>query len=274
MDLQLTGRRALVTGSTSGIGRGIATILGRERAEVVVHGRSADRAEESARIIRDAGGRAHVAIGDLATDDGAADVVRAVRDSVGEVDILVNNVGGLEATGGNALPSWFDVEPEHWAASMQQNVIAAVRMIRAFAPGMRDRGWGRVINIASGGATQPTVVVPEYCAAKAAVINMTLSLSKALARTGVTANSVSPGVTRTDMFEKILGNLAEANGWPDDYETRESLYMDLGRMPCTSSRYGRPEDIGALIAYLGSPLADFVNGANYRIDGGQCQSIN
>ena len=169
---------------------------------------------------------------------------------------------------------WFDVKPEHWAGSMQQNVIAAVRMVHAFVPAMRERGWGRVINIASAGGTAPPDQVPNYCAAKAAVINMTVSLSKELARSGVTVNTVSPGCTRTEAFERTLGRMAATNGWPDDYESREARFMDLGMFPCASERYGRPEDVGALVAFLASPLAAFANGADYRIDGGQCQSVN
>lgn len=273
MDLQLAGKRALVTGSSAGIGRGVALVLAREGAEVIVHGRNRERAEETAASIRAVGGAAYVAIGDLATDDGAAAVAKAVIGHTGGVDILVNNVGGLESTGG-AKPSWFDVLPEHWAAGLQQNTVAAVRMIHAFVPAMRERGWGRVINIASAGATQATVAAPDYNAAKAAVVNMTLSLSKALARTGVTVNTVSPGATRTEMFENLLARLAAQHGWPDDFESREARFMDLGHYPVASKRFGRVEDVGALVAFLASPLADFVTGANYRIDGGQCQSVN
>jgi 3-oxoacyl-[acyl-carrier protein] reductase len=273
MDLQLTGKRALVTGSNTGIGKGIAGVLAREGVTVVIHGRKRDRAEATAEEIRSAGGIAHVALGDLASDEGAAPVVRATLEKIGGVDILVNNIGGTESSGGGMRP-WFEVRPEHWAGTMQQNVIAAVRMIHAFVPSMRERGWGRVINVSSAGGTQATDGVPDYCAAKAAVINMTLSLSKTLARSGVTVNTVSPGCTRTETFERTLHKLATANGWPDDYESREARFMDLGLFPCAAERYGRPDDIGALVAYLASPLAAFVTGANYRIDGGQCQSVN
>jgi NAD(P)-dependent dehydrogenase (short-subunit alcohol dehydrogenase family) len=275
MDLQLAGKRALVTGSSSGIGAGVAEVLAREGAVMVVHGRNRERAEAVAGPICAAGGQAHVAIGDLATDAGAAAVVKAVEERTGGLDILVNNVGGTELGGGGGL-SWFEVTPEHWAGSMQQNLIAAVRMIHAFAPAMRERGWGRIINVASAGASEPPTNVPDYCAAKAAVLNMTVSLSKALARTGVTVNTVSPGCTRTEMFDRSLERQAAAHGWPEgeDYEAREARFMALGLFPCASERYGRPEDVGALVAFLASPLAAFVNGANYRIDGGQCQSVN
>lgn len=273
MDLQLTGKRALVTGSSSGIGRGVALVLGREGATVVVHGRNRERVEETVSAIREAGGTAHVAIGDLATDAGAAAVIAATQDAVGGIDVLVNNIGGNESAGGG-LNGWFNDTPEVWTGTMQQNLVAPVRMIHAFVPSMRERGWGRVINVSSGGGAQPTPQAAAYCAAKAAVNNLTVSLSIDLARSGVTVNTVSPGCTRTQMFEGTLNAMGAANGWPDDLDAREAKFMDLGLFPCSSERYGRPEDIGALIAYLASPLSAFVNGANYRIDGGQVQSVN
>lgn len=273
MDMQLTGKRALVTGSSRGIGRGIALTLAAEGAELVVHGRNRARCEETIAAIRASGGKAHLALGDLATDSGAAAVSEAVAEATGGIDILVNNIGGTESSGGGML-SWFDITPGQWAGSMQQNLIAAVRMIHAFVPAMRERGWGRVINISSGGGSAPPESVPDYCAAKAGLNNLTVGLSKHLARSGVTVNTVSPGCTRTDMFENNLARMAEANGWPDDYESREARFMDLGIFPCTATRYGRPEDVGALVALLASPLSDFINGANYRIDGGQVQSVN
>jgi NAD(P)-dependent dehydrogenase (short-subunit alcohol dehydrogenase family) len=273
MDLQLTGKRALVTGSSSGIGRGIATLLAREGASVVVHGRNRERTQAVADAIRAAGGAAHVALGNLATDEGAAAVSQTVHESLGGLDILVNNIGGTESSGGG-LHSWFEITPEQWAGSMQQNLIAAVRMIHAFAPAMRERGWGRVINVSSAGGTEPPPSAPDYCAAKAGLINMSVSLSKTLARSGVTVNTVSPGCTRTAAFERTLERMAAQQDWPEDYETREARFMDLGMFPCASERYGRPEDIGALVAFLASPLSAFANGSNYRIDGGQCQSVN
>lgn len=274
MDLRLAGKRAFVSGSSSGIGRGIATVLATEGAQVVVHGRNRERVDDVVASIRKFGGIAASAIGDLATKGGAAAVVDQVGEALDQIDILVNNVGGNEAAGGG-LNGWFTDTDDVWAGTYEQNVLAAVRMVRAFVPQMREAGWGRVINVASAGATQPTPQVPSYCAAKAALLSMTISLSQELARSGVTVNSVSPGTTRTEGFvSRTLARTAEAHNWPDDVDTREQNFMDLGLFPCTTSRYGRPEEVGVLVAYLASPLSAFVNGANYRIDGGQVQCVN
>ena len=131
-----------------------------------------------------------------------------------------------------------------------------------------------MIQISSGGGASPPDSVPEYCAAKAGLNNMTVGLSKALSRTGVTVNTVSPGCTRTKMFEGSLKTIGDAQGWPEDMAAREAEFMELGIFACTTQRYGRPEDIGTLVAWLASPHSAFVNGANYRIDGGQVQSVN
>ena len=273
MDLDLKGKRALVTGSSSGIGRGTAHVLAREGVQVVVHGRDEERTMAVVAEIEAEHGSASPALGDLATDEGAAAVIEAVESATGGVDILVNNIGGNESAGGG-LNGWFNDTPEVWAGTMQQNLVAPVRMIHAFVPAMRERGWGRVINVSSGGGAAPTPQAAAYCAAKAAVINLSVGLSLELARSGVTVNTVSPGCTRTEMFERTLTTMGNAEGWPDDLDAREQKFMDLGIFPCASERYGRSEDIGALIAFLASPLSAFVNGANYRIDGGQVQSVN
>lgn len=108
-------------------------------------------------------------------------MVQAVRSATGEIDILVNNVGSTEASSGNT--DWFDISPEYWIATLENNLISAIRMIHAFVPDMRQAGWGRLINISSACATRPTLGAQDYCAAKAAMANMTVGLSKILART-------------------------------------------------------------------------------------------
>lgn len=272
MDLQLKGKRALVTGSNTGIGRGIATVLAREGATVVIHGRNRERAEAVAQELKATGAQVHVALGDVSTADGAKAVVDAVNSALGGVDILVNNAGGNEIAGGGN-PEWFEVPPEHWTVATEQNVVSIVRLVQGLAPGMKDRGWGRIINIGSLGGFQPTQQVANYCSAKAQLMNLTLSLSKALARTGVTVNTVSPGLIRTPMLEGWLGGIAQHMGWEGDFEAIEAR-ATAEMFPLSVSKVGTPEDIGNVVAFLASPLNAFITGSNVHVDGGQSQELS
>ena len=154
MDLQLKGKRALVTGSSAGIGEAIAKAIGAEGAAVIVHGRHAERAEGVAKAIRAAGGTADVVLGDLSTDDGAASVTQASLKG-GIVDIVVNNAGSYDPT------TWEDVKPEQWVATYESDVVSALRMVQALLPGMKERGWGRCIQIGSGSGWQPFATQPQ-----------------------------------------------------------------------------------------------------------------
>jgi 3-oxoacyl-[acyl-carrier protein] reductase len=270
MDLQLRDKCALVTGSSSGIGAGIARVLAEEGAHVVVHGRNAERAQAVAAEIRAKGGRALVVLGDLMRDEDAARIAERVLGELDAIDILVNNAGGKTVAGN---PSWLDVPLEDWLATYQQNVGAAVRMIRAFLPAMQRRGWGRIIQIASAAATQTEPGLGEYQAAKAALINVTSSLAKSLAHSGITVNTVSPGMVMTPAAKGWMAAVAEQRQWGSDWEEIERRFTSE-QIPLCVSRIGRPEDIGRMVAFLASPLAGYVSGANFRVDGGQCRSVN
>jgi 3-oxoacyl-[acyl-carrier protein] reductase len=268
MDLDLKGRRALVTGSSSGIGAGIARLLAEEGCRVVVHGRDRERAEAVAEAI----GAVGVALGDLADPVQAQGVGEAAKAALdGGLDILVNNAGG--AAGTSAM-GWTDVGDDGWVETYQGNVLAAARMIRLFVPGMKAQGFGRVIQIASAAASQPIAYGPDYGAAKAAMINMTVSLAKSLGPCGVTANCVSPGVVLTPAVQRWSEALAKAQGWGELSEaaleekmTRTVVHVPVGRM-------GRPEDIGLAVCMLASPRSGYITGANIRVDGGQVQAVN
>jgi 3-oxoacyl-[acyl-carrier protein] reductase len=270
LDLQLQGKRALVTGSSSGIGAGIARTLAAEGALVAVHGRDEVRANAIARMIRASGGHCMVALGDLATADGAVRVAESVHREFKGLDILVNNAGG-KTTAGN--PDWLEVTLADWAGTYQQNVGAAVQMIQHFAPGMRTQGWGRIIQIASASATQTEPGIGEYQAAKAALVNLSSSLARTLAHTGITVNTVSPGFVVTPASEAWLASVAQQERWGEDRATIER-HFTRERIPLCVSRLGRPADIGNMVAFLASPLADYISGANFRVDGGQCRSVN
>jgi 3-oxoacyl-[acyl-carrier protein] reductase len=270
MDLGLNDKRVLVTGSSAGIGAGITEVMAGEGAWVAVHGRDEARAHAVAARLRESGARVVVAIGDLSSDAGADAVAAVVNREMGGVDVLVNNAGGKSAAGN---PSWFDVPLEDWTATYQQNVGGAVRMIHRLVPGMRERRFGRVIQIASTSATQPEPTVGEYSAAKAAILNLTVSLSRALAHTGITVNTVSPGTILTAQLQSWLDAVAQQNGWgTDKAEIERRFTREL--MPLAVDHIGRPEDIGRVVALLASPYSGYITGANYRVDGGQVRSLN
>ena len=264
MDLGLAGKRALVTGSSSGIGAGIARMLAAEGCAVIVHGRDAAKAQAVAGSI---GSAAQVAIGDLSTNEGAD----AVAEAAGDVDILVNNAGG--AVGTSAM-SWTQVDEAGWEGTYQLNAIAAARMVRRMLPAMQAKGWGRIINIASAAGTQPIAFGPDYGAAKAAMLNMTVSLAKALGPCGVTANSVSPGMILTPAVEAWIAQLSAKLGWGDISLEEAEARAARELTPIPVGRIGRVEEIAHVICMIASPNAGYMTGANVRMDGGQVQSVN
>ena len=261
MELELEGRSALVTGSYRGTGEGVAKVMAREGAKVWVHGFEAEPAEAVAAEIRATGGSAEAVVGDIRTDAGGDEVARVV----GAVDILVNNYGVAE--GG----SW-ESETEDWIDIYQKNVLSGVRLVHAFAPGMKERGWGRVIFVSTVGYARPNSRMPHYYASKSALVNMTVSLAKELSNTGITVNCVSPGIVATREIRERFERRAEREGEPTDWASVErSIARDF--MPNPSGIVGDPEDVGNLIAFLASDRARYVNASNLRIDGGAADCV-
>ncbi|MFD4669620.1 SDR family NAD(P)-dependent oxidoreductase [Lentzea sp. NPDC058450] len=262
MDLQLTGKRALVTGSSAGIGAAVAVALAREGMAVVVHGRDEVTANEVAESIRAEGGTVDVVLGDLSTDAGAA----RVAERVGAVDVLVNNAGVYETS------DWDTPTTAHWTRAAETNVHSTVRMIQAFVPGMKERGWGRVIQMGSGTGHQPLPGYPQYGATKAALLNLTISLSRHLRGTGVTSNIVTPGLIRVGSLETMFRAISAENGWGDTWEEIEQgALRDF--VPNDVGRIGTPDDVASIVALLASPLSRYVTGANWQVDGGSTAGI-
>jgi NAD(P)-dependent dehydrogenase (short-subunit alcohol dehydrogenase family) len=156
----------------------------------------------------------------------------------------------------------------------ETDVVSAVRLILATVPDVRAAGWGRIINLASGMATTPQAVMADYAAAKAAMVNSTVSLAKALAGTGATVNTVSPGAIHTESVERVLREAAKRLGWGDDWEIIQRRWFEDVLSDKTVKRLGRVEEVADLVAFVASPLADYINGANLRIDGGKSPSVN
>jgi 3-oxoacyl-[acyl-carrier protein] reductase len=273
MDLDLTGKRVLVTGSSAGIGTGIAELLAAEGMSVVVHGRNAERAQAVVDRLVAAGSKAAVAVGDLSSDETAGSVAQAALDAFGGIDVLVNNAGGSKEV---VDKSWFGLSTADWAETYEANVLAAVRLVHALVPGMRERGWGRVINIGTAAGITPTSAQPDYGPSKAAMLNMSLGLSKALARTGVTSNTISPGMIRTEGLDRFLTMFAEKRGWSDepDAGVQKALDYVIKGTGQTVSKVGEVADIAYLVAVVASPRSDFLNGVNLHVDGGISPSIH
>jgi NAD(P)-dependent dehydrogenase (short-subunit alcohol dehydrogenase family) len=271
MDLMLTGKRALVTGASSGIGAAIARWLAGEGVQVAVGGRDRARTEAVVEVILADGGSAVPAIGDVAFDDGAHDVAESAIGACGGIDILVNNAGGPSNQHGST--DWMEADATDWLDTYSKNTVASVRLIQRLAPAMKQRRWGRLIQMSSATANYPSSRVSHYAASKASILNLTMSAAQAFARTGVTANTVSPGLIQTPSVDRWLERVAEDHGWQHDRARTESWVVTTAR-PQTVNRIGTVDDVASAVTYLCSPMADFINGANIRVDGGSASAIN
>lgn len=266
MDLHLNGKRALVTGSSSGIGEQIAKTLAAEGVSVVVHGRREAEVLRVAREITNAGGTAATAVGDLGIDDQASAAADSAVAAFGGIDILVNNAGAFPMKG------FLDTTADDWNGLFNDNVTSVVRLVTRLVPAMKDRKWGRVVNIGSFLGPMPEPFVAVYAATKIANINQSVSLARALSGTGVTSNTVSPGPIRTPGMEAGARQMIEAQGGTYDFAAFEAYYVKEAKLP--AGRIGSPTDIANAVAFVASPLADFITGANLRVDGGMMPTIN
>lgn len=262
MQIDVSGKTALVTGSTQGIGSAIAEGLARAGATVGVNGRSEESVARGIEELseRVPGARFIPVVADVTTDDGLTRTLTALPD----VDILVNNLGIFGAK--DAL----DIDDAEWRRYFEVNVLSAVRLIRAYLPGMMGRGWGRVLDIASDSA----IVIPRemihYGMSKTALLAVSRGFAKEAAGTGVTVNSVIAGPTHTGGVEDFVYELVDRS-LPWDEAQRE--FMRLHRPQSLLQRLIEPVEIANLVVYLSSPLASATTGAAVRVDGGYVDSI-
>lgn len=267
MDLQLNGRRALVTGSSSGIGEAIARMLAEEGAAVVVHGRNRARAESVAADI----GAAGVAIGELSSDEGAEAVHTDARQALGgSIEILINNAGG-SATG-NTSKSPVEITADDWIANYQTNTLAAVRLCRLAVPDMVAARFGRVVNVSSAVALQPNNLGSDYSGAKAALNNYTVSLAGSLKGVGVTVNTLTPGVIMVDGLIRFGRKRYGDEAMSIEGITTRLAAEGVFELP-PAGRLGTPRELAIMACTLASPIMGFVTGSNYRVDGGQVRAV-
>ena len=261
MDLDLTGRHALVCGASAGIGRAAAQALAALGADVTVLARRADALQAVVEALPRAAGQRHgLLVGDMARREALRADVGALA-AASPVHILVNNSGG--PPGGPAL----DAGEAAYLDAFGQHLLGNQALVQAVVPGMRAAGWGRIVNVVSTSVYEPIPGLGVSNAVRAAVAGWAKTLSRELGPAGITVNNVLPGYTDTARIEQILRHRSAASG-----RTREQVLADmLASVPV--GRMARPEETGGVIAFLCSPAAAYVTGVSLPVDGGRMQSI-
>jgi NAD(P)-dependent dehydrogenase (short-subunit alcohol dehydrogenase family) len=259
MDLQLSGKKAFVTGSTAGIGFAIAAALAREGANVVVNGRTEARVAEAIGKIR---GDAKGSVSGIAADAGTRAGTDYLIGQLADVDVLVNSLGIFE-------PKPFgEISDDDWFRFFETNVMSGVRLSRAYLPGMLRRNWGRVVFISSESGFQIPAEMIHYGVTKSAQISLARGLAETTAGTGVTVNSVLPGPTKSEGVEAFVEKLSGGKSFGEF----EREFFTGVRPTSLIKRFETVDEIAAVVAFVCSPLASAINGSAVRAEGGVLKS--
>jgi 3-oxoacyl-[acyl-carrier protein] reductase len=269
VDLGLKGRACVVTGASRGIGRATARLLCAEGADVLLVARSEDAlleaADDCAAAGQEAGGRAESLVADV-TDPAAADlIVKEAADRIGQLDVLVNNAGTARRR------DLDDVPDEDWYAAWELNVMGPMRLMRAAVPGMRERSWGRIVNVSSSSGKRPSGSTPEYSVAKAAELSLSRLFADRYASDGVLINALAPGAAKSELWTAD-GGLADQIMEMEGYSSREEA-MQAATAGRPIGRLAEVEEIAGAIVFLCSERASYVSGAAWSVDGGVVQVI-
>jgi NAD(P)-dependent dehydrogenase (short-subunit alcohol dehydrogenase family) len=262
MDLQLRGKRALVTGSTAGIGFAIAQALALEGARVILNGRTTQRVEQAVAAIRKSIGED---VQGLAADLGTAVGCAAAIRELPQLDILINNLGIFEAK------PFEQITDEEWLHIFEVNVLSGVRLSRHYLPLMKQQNWGRIVFISSESAVQIPTEMIHYGTTKTAQLAISRGLAELTAGTGVTVNAVLPGPTRSDGIEPFLDAMAAQEGVPVDQMAAE--FVKQHRPTSLLQRFATVDEIANMVVYLCSIEASATNGAPLRVEGGIIRSM-
>jgi len=261
MDLRLTGKLALVTGSTAGIGYAITEALVREGARVVVNGRSQDSVDAAVAGLNTI---APNSASGFAADLSAAAATDELARRFPSVEILVNNLGIFEPM------AFEDIADADWERFFQVNVLSGIRLARLFLPAMKRANWGRIIFISSESGVQIPAEMIHYGMTKTAQLAVSRGLAEAVAGTGITVNCVLPGPTRSRGVGDFVEALAKREG--KTFDQFETEFFKKVRPTSLIKRFARPEEVASLVAYVASPLSSATTGAALRVDGGVVKS--
>jgi NAD(P)-dependent dehydrogenase (short-subunit alcohol dehydrogenase family) len=263
MDLQLSGKLALVSGSTAGIGLAIGSTLAGEGATVIINGRSEKRVAEAIQKIRQKHphGKLEALIGDL----GKVDAVKQATSRFPHVDVLINNLGYYE------LKAFEDISDEAWAAIIETNFLSGVRLSRYYLPRMKAKNWGRIIFISSESAINIPVEMIHYGVTKTMQLALARGLAEITVGTSVTVNSILPGPTRSEGVEGVISHMAKSRNV--EPSVVEKGFFQTLRPSSLLKRFATPEEVATLVAFVASPLSSATNGAALRVDGGVVRSI-
>ena len=263
MHLQLENKKALVTGSTAGIGLAIAESLIKEGAEVIINGRSNARVDRAIDSLQKSTGKSNIS-GVCADFGKVAEIDQLLKD-IPEVDILVNNVGIFEPKDFTQIPD------EDWYRLFDINVMSGIRLCRHYFPGMMERNWGRIIFISSESGVQIPAEMIHYGMTKTAQIAVSGGLARLTRGTGVTVNSVLPGSTMSEGAANFIQDLAQSKNKTSEEVEKE--FFEEVRPSSLLKRFATTEEVANLVTYLCSPLSIATNGAALRVDGGTIPTI-